>query len=136
MMRLRELYRRHREILLYLVVGGINTLFGYGIYALGLWIGLEFRIAAVISQVLGTLFNYGTYGRVVFHARPGWIGITKFVLSYMTLMAINIGLLTLFHSWGASPLLAGVFSGLIMPVLSFLSNKLIVFRKPVNNKPA
>ncbi|MGC7556563.1 GtrA family protein, partial [Pandoraea pneumonica] len=42
----------------YFLVGGLNTLFGYGVFAVCLWIGLHYSLAIAISTVLGTLFNF------------------------------------------------------------------------------
>ena len=50
----------------FLVVGVVNTLFGYGVFCLALWATQQPTLAVVISTVLGVLFNFRSTGVVVF----------------------------------------------------------------------
>ena len=45
----------------YYMVGAVNTLFGYGVYASLLLMGLQMYVAQVTAHVMGVIFNYFTY---------------------------------------------------------------------------
>src|SRR3546814_4138992 len=49
----------------YYTVGVINSLFGYGVYALLLSMGLNMYAAQIIGHIIGVAFNYFTYRRHV-----------------------------------------------------------------------
>ena len=42
-------------------------MFGYGMFALFIYIGLHYAVASFIGTVLGILFNFFTTGRLVFN---------------------------------------------------------------------
>jgi putative flippase GtrA len=42
----------------FLVVGAVNTVFGYSCYAGLLFIGLHYSLAALFGTLLGIVFNY------------------------------------------------------------------------------
>ena len=54
------------QFILFLVMGGVNTLFYYSLYSLLIYIGVFYAAAVVIATVCGVLFNFQTFGRVVF----------------------------------------------------------------------
>jgi putative flippase GtrA len=62
----------------YLVVGVSNTVFGYSIFMLFLYIGLHYSIAALLSTILGIFFNFYMYGKIVFKSNS-WKFLGKFV---------------------------------------------------------
>jgi len=69
-----------KEVLFYryLVVGIGNTVFGYSIFMLFLYIGLHYSVAVLLSTIIGILFNFYMYGRVVFKSNS-WELLGKFV---------------------------------------------------------
>ena len=46
------------QFMKFIFIGGINTLFGYGVYLFFLFFGLNFAIAALVSTILGIIFNF------------------------------------------------------------------------------
>ena len=54
------------QFVLFLVMGGINTVFYYALYSLLIYAGLHYAVAVGIATVCGVLFNFQTFGRVVF----------------------------------------------------------------------
>ena len=83
----------HR-IIRFLGVGVLNTLFGYGIYAGLVYIGLPYLVALFIATIAGVIFNYFSFGRLVFKARDGWTIFAKFLAAYVIVYAINAVLLS------------------------------------------
>ncbi|MBQ8045896.1 MAG: GtrA family protein, partial [Bacteroidales bacterium] len=54
------------EFIRFVLVAILNTLFGYGVYSLLVFLGLHYSVATLGSTVLGVLFNFKTYGVLVF----------------------------------------------------------------------
>ena len=121
-------FKTRRDLFLYLAVGGLNTAFGYGVYAIFLLAGLHYTLAALASQILGAVFNYYTYGRLVFRQKPRTSSLLKFGINYTLLYFLSIGILTALQFFGLNAYLAGVVNAGIVPLLSFVSNKYVVFR--------
>ena len=68
------LYRRYKEILLYLFFGVLTTVISIGSFWYFCRIGIDALIANVISWILAVLFAYVTNSIWVFTARPGSMG--------------------------------------------------------------
>lgn len=107
----------------FLVVGGINTLFSFAIYALLILLGLHYVLAALISTICGILFNFKTTGTLVFRNRDNRL-LLRFFGVYAFTYLINIGLLKLFDMAGVGSLIAGAIIVLPMAVVSFADEKI------------
>lgn len=55
----------------FLIIGALNTLFGFGVFYLLLLAHLRPGPALAVATVLGVLFNFMTTGRVVFENAEG-----------------------------------------------------------------
>ena len=55
-----------RQFIRFIAVGVLNTAVGYGLFALFIWFGLHYTLAALIGTVLSVLFNFFSTGRIVF----------------------------------------------------------------------
>jgi putative flippase GtrA len=115
--------------MLFLIVGGINTVFGYGMFALFIFIGLHYAIAYLFATVLGILFNFFATGRLVFRNYDNRL-MLRFFMVYSIVYLCNVGILTIFKSFNVSMYIAGAI--LILPVAatSYLMMKRYVFGKP------
>ena len=112
----------------FLAVGGLNTLFGYGLYALFLWIALPPEIALLLATVLGVLFNFVSYGRLAFGGRLTGSTLVRFIGTYVFFFCVNAILLRLLVNSGVSAYAAQL---VLMPpliVCSFLTMRFLVFR--------
>jgi putative flippase GtrA len=115
------------QLLRFLVVGGINTLFGYGIFALFILLHMNYVWAALLGQVCGVLFNFKTYGVLVFKNKNNRL-ILRFFGAYLVTYLLTIGFLKIFNIYGVNNLVAGAILLLPMALISFLLNKRFVFR--------
>ena len=127
--RIIDLIRRLWAIpfLRFLVVGGINTVFGYGIFALFILVGLHYILAALISTICGILFNFKTTGAIVFRNRDNRLNFRFFGI-YLFTYLLNIGLLKIFDMAGIGSLVSGAIIVLPMAFVSFLLMRKFVFR--------
>jgi putative flippase GtrA len=85
---------RTKRLTKFLGVGVLNTLFGYGIYACLVFIGIPLLAALFAATVLGVIFNYFSFGRMVFKAKSGWFVFSKFLVAYTVVYLVNAELLS------------------------------------------
>jgi len=90
-------YFRRREQLLYLVVGGWNTVFGYAVWALlQFMLGnhLHYLVILVLAWPIAVLNAYLGYRYVVFRSRgPILRELPRFSLVYLLSLVVNLALL-------------------------------------------
>ena len=92
MEKLLNLFNQNKKFILFLSVGLLNTLFGYSIFAFFLWIGVHFTLSALISTIAGILFNFTTFGRIVFK-NNSYSNLPKFVFIYALNYFLGVGVL-------------------------------------------
>lgn len=86
---------RNQRLVKFLGVGMLNTLVGYCIYAGLVLIDLPYLLALLAATIAGVIFNYFSFGRMVFKARGGWLVFGKFILVYAVVYVINANLLNI-----------------------------------------
>lgn len=112
----------------FLLVGGLNTAFGYGVYALSLYLGAHYAVAATLSTVLGVLFNFFTTGTLVFGQRDP-ARLHRFVAVYGVTWAVGVLALKAARALEIDLYLAGFVLLLPSAGLSFLLLRTFVFRE-------
>ena len=66
----------------FLIVGSLNTLFGYSLYALFIFCGLHYSLGVLLSTSIGILFNFKTIDKFVFESSDNKL-IHKFIAVYI-----------------------------------------------------
>ena len=132
---------RRREQLLYLGVGGWNTVFGYAIWAvLQFLLGdhLHYLVVVLISWPIAVLNAYVGYRYIVFHSRgPIWRELPRFSMVYVATLIANLILLPIalwvlpFNIYFVQGLLLG-----IVVVSSYLAHKYYSFGGYQHRDPA
>lgn len=112
----------------FLIVGGINTLFGYSVFALFIFLNFHYSIATLISVILGILFNFKTTGKLVFENNENTL-IFKFIGVYIGIYFVNVIGLKMFNILKVDMYLAGVLLILPTAIISFILNKKYVFKQ-------
>lgn len=127
---IRGLIRRALETrwIRFFFVGGINTVFGYCLFAFFLWLGLHYAVAAALATVIGVVFNFGTIGKLVFNTfEPALV--FRFVAVYCVVYFVNIicikGLLML----GINTYIAGAITTVPMGFFGYFLHKTFVFNR-------
>jgi len=116
------------QILSFLLVGCLNTLFGYSLFAIFILAGCHYTIAVLLSTCLGVLFNFKTLGSLVFKNSNKQL-LLNFIMVYAILYAINIMLIKIIHSTIPNLYIAGAIATIVIAGLSFYLNKQFVFNE-------
>lgn len=120
--------RRTPQFIKFLFVGGLNTLFGYGIFAFFLALHLHYSLAALLSTLLGILFNFKTYGTLVFRNSDNRL-LFKFLGVYGTTYLLAVSSIALLKTFHMSAFAAGAIMAVPLALISFFLNRKFVFRK-------
>ncbi|KTD36424.1 O antigen biosynthesis protein [Legionella nautarum] len=115
------------ELIRYILVGILNTLFSYLWYAFFITIGLRYPVALLFSTVLGVLFNFKTFGKLVFKNSNNQL-IFKFIGVYTFLYFFNITLIGFLKQISTDLYLTGFISIIFSAGLGFILNKHLVFK--------
>jgi len=116
----------------FILVGILNTMVGYGLFALFIFIGLHYSLAVLFSTILGVLFNFKSIGRLVFNTKNNK-KIYHFIGVYTFLYLLNVSGL-----WGLSSIgiedmyVAGAVLLAPLAIMSFILNRKFVFNQKVN----
>lgn len=110
----------------FLLVGGLNTAFGYFIYSLFLFFGFHYALASLFGTVFGILFNFKTTGVLVFQNKKNSL-IFSFFAVYVFLYGLNVIGLKIFDYFNINLYIAGFVLLLPMALLSFFLMKRFVF---------
>lgn len=114
------------RFLRFLAVGGLNTAFGFAVYASLLALGLHYAIAVAVGTVLGVLFNFRTYGSLVFGA-TGLHRLPRFVSVYAILYLVNVSGIAVLTRAGFTDLLAGLILLIPVALLGYVFNSRFVY---------
>lgn len=136
-----NLYEKYKEIINYLIVGGLTTLLCLVVYYLSVFTflnpdkGIELQIANVLSWIVGVIFAYFTNRKFVFESNNSnkLKESTKFVVSRlftlfldMLIMFIGVTILKFDNK------IIKIFSQVIVIVGNYIFSKLFVFKKADN----
>jgi putative flippase GtrA len=115
-----------RRFVLFLLVGGLNTLVNYVFFIAFVTLGL-YQVAAVIgATALGILFNFFSTGRIVFGS--GKLGLLpRFIGVYLVQCALNILLLRAIVGMGVHLLLAEAIILFLLAIGTFFAMRRFVF---------
>ena len=87
----------NHRIFRFLSVGVLNTVFGYAVYAVLLFVNVSYLTALFIATGAGVIFNYFTFGQLVFHGHDGRLVFRKFIITYLIVYIINAVLLDILN---------------------------------------
>lgn len=117
-------------VIKFIGTGLLNTAFGYGAYTLLLYVGLPYLLALLASTVAGIVFNYFSFGHLVFSKDKSWPMFGRFVITYAFIYCVNAVLLRLLTDhFLISPYLGQIICIPISVALSWLAMNHWVYRK-------
>lgn len=114
----------------FLFVGGLNTMVGYGLYALFLYIGVNYLIANTLSTIIGIFHSYFWNRYFTFKSKnKAFKEITKFVSVYAVSYLICTCTLFIFKDkLNINAYVAGLLNIVINTLISYFGHKYISFR--------
>lgn len=118
---------RKSQFARFLVVGMMNTLFGYSVFTVFVLLHVHYAIAALLSTICSIIFNFKTTGTLVFGSKNNKL-VLKFVSVYAVTFLLNVLLLKLLTSLRIDLLLASALILLPIALVSYTLNKVLVFR--------
>lgn len=111
----------------FLLVGGINTLFGYLAFSALILLNIHYSIASFLATIIGILFNFFTTGKIVFNNNDPKL-LVKFFGVYGITYLINLFFLRIFDIYNFNMLIAGAILVFPIAIISYSLNKTFVFR--------
>lgn len=118
---------RFGQLIRFYQAAAINTGFGYGVFALMVWLGVNLYAAQIVAQVVGITFNYFTYSRHVFVDRTA--AKSSFLLAYVGNYLVNLALLAVLARLIPSPYLSGFAATIGASIINYLVLRSLVFRR-------
>ncbi len=117
--------RRLDQFWAYVRVGVLNAAFGYGVYALLLFVGINLFAAQIIAHLLGMIFNYFMFRRHVF--RDSRAAVLPYIGAYAVNYALSLVTLAGLNRVLESDYLAGFLSIVFVALVNFVVLKFLVF---------
>ena len=117
-----------KQIINFIMVGVLNTIVGYALYAMFISLGFNYILAVVFATILGVLFNFKTIGKYVFGSHDNSL-IVKFFAVYLVVFIVNVSIIKFFKLYEYNDYIAGLFAVIPSAVVSFILNKYLVFKK-------
>ncbi len=119
---------KNNKFIKFLLVGVLNTIFGYGLFAFFIFLDIDYPIAVLLSTILGVMFNFKTIGKLVFDSHDNSL-IFRFVLVYVVIYILNVsGLWALKNMSYENMYINGFVLLAPLAIISFVLNKKFVFK--------
>ena len=116
-----------KRFIRFVMVGIMNTAFGYGLFASLIYMGLHYAVANIIGMIISILFNFKTIGNLVFYNNDNRL-IFRFVTVYAVNFAFGLTGLWIFDQFGVSMYIAGAILPFPAAILTYILQKTFVFR--------
>lgn len=118
--------RPSKRFMRFLLIGVVNTVFGYSVFVFSLWLGMHYALAAAVATVLGVLFNFKSTGTLVFRSRQNGL-LPRFIAVYGIIYVLNVVALGILLRYGVPEWMGGLLLLLPSAVLSYFLNSRYVF---------
>ncbi|TFD39233.1 GtrA family protein [Cryobacterium sp. TMT1-19] len=120
----------------FLVIGGVNTVVGYGLFAaldLYVFAGIPFGylLSLALSYTIAITLAFILYRRFVFHVTGQiWTDLTRFVSVYLVSIGVNaVALPILIELFGLNSLIAQAIVLVCTTLISFFGHRKFSFRR-------
>lgn len=121
---------RHRQVLVFIFVGGIATALHSGTVVLLVEPGLAAPVPShIVGFFLANTFSYFANSKLTFKHAPSWKRYRKFLAVSLVSLSLTIGLSALAEAMGWHYLVGLAMVLASGPVLSFVLHKTVTFRR-------
>jgi len=123
----------NKEVIRFLIAGGINTLFYYFLYSTFIYLNFDYKLAVLFATSIGMFFSFYTFGSYVFKNSQKKL-LLRFISNYILLYFLNIFIINEIHtSMNENLYISGLLSTVVISILTFFLNKFFVFKKSTND---
>ena len=138
MEKIKEMYLKYKEIISYLIFGGLTTVVSLGVYYICVYTFLnpenvvQLQIANIISWVAGVAFAYVTNRKFVFESKEEnkLKEAGKFVTSRITTLLMDMAIMFIGVTLCKfNDKIIKLISQVVVIVMNYLLSKIIVFKK-------
>ena len=120
-----------KKFIKFILVGIINTIFGYSLYALLIYLNLHYSVAVLVGTIVGIMFNFKTTGKLVFNNNENML-LFKFLGVYTVTYILNVSALKIFDTFKFNMYVAGLLLIFPMAAISFTLNSKYVFKEKLS----
>lgn len=141
MEKIKQIYKQYKEIIMYLIMGGLTTLVNWGTYAGFIKIGSSVTVSNIVAWIAGVLFAYITNKIFVFESyswKPAFV-LKEFFLfvsaRFVTGLLEIIGLPFLvshgfnYSIFGIKGMITKIIVSVVVVILNYIFSKLFIFKK-------
>ncbi|CAN7665788.1 GtrA family protein [Variovorax sp. LjRoot130] len=114
------------QLFRFLLVGGVNTVVGYVLFAAFVWAGVPYPLAIGLATVLGVAFNFQSTGRLVFGGAP-LSQLWRFAAVYAVVYLVNVASVALLLKAGLNVYVANALVILPLALIAFALQRRFVF---------
>lgn len=116
-----------QQFLTFLLVGIINTAFGYGVFVLFIYAGLHYIIASILSTIIAVVFSFTTMGKIVFKQFHNGL-FTRYIAVYVASSIISIIFIGIGTFFTPNVYLLGALTIFPTVCFTYVVNKYYVFK--------
>jgi putative flippase GtrA len=125
---MREHLARHRQLLVFLVVGGSSALLDVSVMKLLLLGGSGVMAATTAGFLCGFLFNFVFHARFTFAARMTPVRFARYVGVVAANYVLTVGIVQLAETLFHSPVAGKVLALVLLPVMSYQAGKHWIYK--------
>lgn len=132
MIKIKELFKKYRELITYVIVGGMTTVVNFVIYRIDMMFNMNMTLNLVISWIAAVLFAYFANRIVVFQSKGNDVlkEFIKFVSSRVASLLIEIVLMWVcVEIFNMGEWLAKFPVAVFVVIINYVFSKLWVFAK-------
>lgn len=119
-----------KRFIRFVLIGGINTIFSYAVYAVFLFLGFDYVVANFLALAVGILFSFKTQSAFVFYNSDNRL-LGRFFICWSFIYLTNIFFIREMLMLGLNAYVAGALAIPPITILSYLTQKFFVFRHVV-----
>ena len=135
--KIKALFARYREQIVYLFVGGVTTVIGTGVYWLMIWLGAGVITAQIVQWICAVIWAFWANKILVFrdrYSKPSYV-VPQF-LKFAASRLFSLGVETLLIWTGCEKLgidryLIKIPVAILVVILNYVTGKLLVFVKKI-----
>lgn len=136
MEKIKEIFKKFREQIMYIIFGVLTTIVNYVVYlVLTKMMNIDYMISTVISQIFAMIFAYITNKIYVFEAKnDSFKGLIKEMVSFFSVRIVSLfldmGFMKLFVDiMHLNDAIMKLVSNVLIIVANYIFSKLFIFKK-------